>query len=823
MANELQTIQFGHQTSPELKYIRIIGCEAHLLSVLLSSYLYNLVFHSKKNQKSDFQIFETNLQKFFSIEIDKQRIIHKITYAIENEIQDIKDGLRYCLQYCSYCSKSNNDDSFPYLFRNCAGLQSEADICNFFKDTFKVAIKLLRYDGSCSEFNSNLNQKFMILKVYEYQSNFYMTFTQEMIDIENGGRLNEISSLFNSEIYIKSVIQAMPPGPPNSFMNRAQLAPLDTVYTQPSYQPVIVNQNFNTQVQGIPATSQTKINPKTKVSNRYKIENLEVSAEFQVELSAEYSSCVTISDSKNQIRAFAYNLSAYLHRYSRDEYAKTIINSFQNRRTMSELSLKNSISLRNLDYESAVEICEELIKEAASFPFYFPSFKVIKLNEDIEDDFKTIELLSIIFGVTSVVICREEESLTRIILNSNQPSYTAYLHFYATEKERRNFFKVYVIFTRVDEVWDNFDYNEQKAKLKESIMNNRLVGRVDSANRGNEDSKEKLIQFFKSMSDVQNIVLKSVVQSIREKNPVYVNERFNENIYQLKSSYNEIKRIKSISNELGDYELLNISAIDLNTYCHGCSQPPDPQRKNFYSNHGCFFHFECMNKVFKDWYNKAILNDPIEKNEIMCPKCTTKTINAVSFLVLPENVDNLKRFKITAEQKIPCCLCKKVIPFDLSRQIENPHCDECKCKIYFLATCPNCNNPGEDKIDAQNFPATCKACGIQTRLINMRLNPDSHDLKCKRCWYSEVLALLNSGDGQLGQNLLYSVLGNQSVINCEECQNCFLKPLGDFLCESECNKTMCVNCFYSGNDPRMMTNCVKCGMAVLNNLQGIWI
>ena len=839
MADINQTRQFQHPSSPEIRYIRIIGCESNLFSTLLSSYLYNLVFHSKKNPKSDFEIFSNSLQKFFSLEIDKNRIIHTFIDNIQNQVQDIRIGLNWCLKYCAYYSDLSVDNNFPSLFRNYAGLTSEADICNLFKDTFKVAIKLLKFDGNFSEFNSNLYTKFMILKVYEYQSRYYMTFTQDMIDIENGNKLNEINNLFNSEIYIKSVIPPMPAGPPGNYFTNGNFMPTGSqinLMPMGNVMPGVPNNhpgqsvNFNTASnnnQATQNTSPTKINPQTKISNRYKIENFDTSPQILQELSVEYSSCVTISDSKNQIRAFAYNLSTYLNRFSNDAYVKTIISNFQNKHTMTELNLKNSISLKKLDYENAVECCEEVMKEAAKCSFIFPEFKSIRINEDIERDFNTIELLSMIFGVTSIMIVRNQDSCTRIRFNLNQPSYNANFHFFATERDRKDYFKVYVIFTKVAEIWDGFDYERQKQRPKESIIVNKLEGKglLNSGDGSKQDDTDKLIGFFKSMSELENVVIKSIVQSIRENNPVYLMENINENINLLKSNYNQIKKIRSISSELGDYELLSCSAKDLNTYCHYCGRAPDPQLKNFYSTQGCFFHFDCMNNVFLGWYDKCILNESIEKNEIPCPKCLTKTINALSFLVFPEKAEHLKKFKVSAEKKTACCLCAKIVPFDFTQDLDTVHCEECICKIHLLGKCPKCNNPNLNMLDAASVMVSCLQCGVQTFLCNIRINRESFEVKCKKCWVYQAYALFTSGNSQQGEILIYNVIGRDSLVNCNECEKCFLKAPGDIVCPAEkCENKMCIICFYGNNinNPEAMLVCPNCGIDMVNNALGYW-
>ena len=238
-----------------------------------------------------------------------------------------------------------------------------------------------------------------------------------------------------------------------------------------------------------------------------------------------------------------------------------------------------------------------------------------------------------------------------------------------------------------------------------------------------EPLNEKVFEFYKCIVDLQERILSQFIQSINFKLPPYIKIDVNEHIRQIKTKKDELKKLRLIDDSYDSFSIINYTVKDMSAYCHGCKLNPDPGKKSFFSSNGCYYHFECMKKLFEMWYDKnEIFYPDIEENEIDCVTCKSK-ISVASFLKDEENKKYLKVFKVNVQGKAKCCLCQNEYLIDKNFRIDPDclHCPTCMGRIYYLGSCPCCQASRDMVLNDNRYMLECQFCKKATILANFDL------------------------------------------------------------------------------------------------------
>ena len=777
MDQGINLIKYTTKYDQSIQYYRKFSFRSNLNLCLLGTYIYNLMIHSTKADSLDFNCFVANLLCPFRSNEAKKNLNTIIKGCMDS--RSVAKRLENCIEYINKWLSST--ENLCDIMNSVYTAISESDICNSFCKNFDVVIEVFTRNSMPKVYLPEMKGKAMKLKIISIDNEYAMALTEDMINSESSKYQDPI--IFDQEIYIKNFNHE-----------------LSSYY----------NSNNNSRVPSRVNDDRANI---LKLNRRYKLDQLKVDEQLKDELKVEYSSFINISDNKNLIKAFALQLRWIMINRLQTKYTKLIIERFLNKLTCNNMRLAKSENLSNINLDDCVTLCEDMLKLANSNLDLKQQFNEIKINDDLDTSFDNIHVLSLIFGVTSVIIYSQGGKYKKTRFCGSKEDFIPVFHFLALEKER-NRQKMSVLFTHLTEYIHNFDYDRNKIEPKTPIIQEILNLKALTINQKKDLSYDKTIAFYQCMASLQEKILSQFIQSIRYKLPPYLTIDINEDIQYIKTKKNELKKLNLIDNQYDSFTIMNYSVKDMSTYCHGCQLHPDPEKKSYFSRNGCFYHFICMKKLFESWYEKTqTFNPDFEQNEIDCATCKSK-ISVIDFLIDEENKSYLNRFKINVQRKAKCCMCK--IECFIDRIYFNPdcfHCPTCIGKIYYIRYCTCCKVTRDMVINDSRYLIECQYCKQVTILANFRINPQDYDLRCKKCWIAVGVAHFASGDQNSLAYLIKYIIGNECWIVCANCGIQFFKSLGRYC--MTCDNNICINC-----DTGM--NCV-CGFALQSIQNEDWL
>ena len=777
MDQRTKLIKFTTKHDQSIQYYRKFSFRSNLNLCLLGTYIYNLMIHSIKENSSDYYYFLENLLSPFKSIDAKNNINTLIKGCVESN--SFNTRFEFCLWYINNWLDSAG--TLSNIMNSVYTARSELDISNLFCENFKVMIEIFNRNEMPKEFLPKIEGKAMRLKIICIENEYFMAFTDDMIKYET---LNcQDSNIFDQEIYIRYFNSNFSSRPSTGFHSRMS------------------------------SRADVRRSNNLKAFQRYKLDELLVDEQLKDELKIEYSSFINISENKNLIKAFACQLHYIMNNRLQIDYSKLIIERFTNNLTCNNMKLAKRENLSKIDIDDCVTLCEEMLKLANSNLDLKQQFNEIKINDDLDTSFDNIHVLSLIFGVTSVIIYSQGGKYKKTRFCGPKEDFIPVFHFLALEKERKRQ-KISVLFTHLTEYIHNFNYDRKKVEPRVPVIEEIFNLKALQNNQREDLSNDKTIVFYKCIVDLQEKILSQFIQSIKCKLPPYFTIDINEDIQYIKLKKNELKRLNLIDDQYDSFTIMNYTVKDMSTYCHGCRLYPDPEKKSYFSRNGCFYHFNCMKRLFELWYEKTpTFNPEIEQNEIDCATCRSK-ITVIDFLKDEENKSYLIRFKINAQGKATCCMCNS--EYFVDKNNVNPdylHCPTCLGKIYFLKSCTCCKVASDIVINDSRYLLECQYCKEVTILSNFKINPQDCDLRCKKCWIAVGKQIQNSGDQNSLNMLIEYIIGNECWISCGECGTQSFKSLGK-IC-TMCDNSICIDC----------DNGVKCvcGTDLINIQMDEWV
>jgi Zn finger protein HypA/HybF involved in hydrogenase expression len=394
----------------------------------------------------------------------------------------------------------------------------------------------------------------------------------------------------------------------------------------------------------------------------------------------------------------------------------------------------------------------------------------------METDFKTIQILGKIFGVTLVVVSEEQDgTCRRMIFNGGIDDNLPCFHYFS-RLNARNMKKIVALFTFRDDFLDGYQGDRVELKIKRSIILDENA--EDTKIQKSKSIKNQSQDYFIALNKIQNTILTSYLTKITEGLPPSIEENLTEDLLILKSlkSQQDINPSDFNSN---NFEVLNFSFESFNTTCHKCNISITSSKNEIFSREGCFFHFECVLSMYKEWMETSIdYSLQIEDYELKCPRCKNRSISILSFLKHEENKENLRIFLLIFTKKMTCSNC--FVTFYINPEtfnLNNPICFNCAIK----------NSPETIVI--------CGECKNQTLAVNLRYRATTKEFKCKICWINQAAIFINNKKLEDFNDVLGNILGNGSIIDCENCGSKYFKNAGNFFCEYGCYPILMSTCF----------------------------
>ncbi|OMJ69916.1 hypothetical protein SteCoe_32230 [Stentor coeruleus] len=547
-------------------------------------------------------------------------------------------------------------------------------------------------------------------------------------------------------------------------------------------------------------------------SQRTHISQLPLNEQIIQELECNYLHCYAITERYNQVSAMAFALKLAIEAGSNAEFTKIFAQNFQSGKSMCNLTFNNPFYFNYSTHEQIIEYMKNIYQAALIRPRDLgPEFDYIVEGTEfiIENaysrDFSFIEVLSKVFGVTSLIIICENDYRV-ISYNGSTSNFRPVLHFLAL-KETYDTYRMYVLLTREYCFENKYDFKTGYSEKCNGILKKTLCEYKINLEPQKEDKSKQNYKFLIEASNIQNKILSDVMDSVKSNKPITIDKTY------VQAKCMTLKTLSSaadvqflVQNGMSNLRIMNESLEDLNQTCHYCNKPIE---ENDFKGASCFYHNTCIAIIYINYYrnNRNSERKKIDQIALICPVCQSRIMNLSEFLEKSYGAEYQIDAKEYYNNEILCSHCKNFIDIDrfvnVSHQNDNcpeKYCFECSIeKLY--DKCRVCTCGGQINLDPTQIPFVCSNCKKEKKFEDLIQLKIDNGFACKKCW---IICILNGSYNQLlnqqDQNSLCLTFQNECIA-CVLCGRLNLRHYNkEICCPTFHTEEFCYECFYNSNN-----------------------